>query len=791
MTDVPAAMTPESTDRPLTVGYVETSPPTTEAVRRALRDRIDRVTVEPLSDGAQAVDSAAAGTIDCLVIGADPARDVTELLERIRTATERLPVFVLTDGRDEPVASAALEAGATGCLPAASVTAAGDRFAIRVEREVERATERRELETNGARFRAFTENASFGVVTAAADGTIQYASDAVETLLGYDPEGVIGEPLTTLIPADYRDDHLAAFARYRETGDRQLEWDWIELPGRHADGHEVPLGISFGEAVVDGDHLFTAVLRDLSDLRALERERETILDRIADAFVSLDEDWTFTYVNDRAVELLGRSREVLLDEGLRTAVPEFAETDAARQLEEAFETQSATTFTDFFPSLGCWFEVRAYPADDGVSLFLTDVTDQMRAEQNLEASVTALESLYDISTRPDASRESKVDDLLALGQEYLDLPYAFLTRIDTDDLTQTVVQSRSSHPQLQPGDSCPLSQAYCRKTIKTDELVTVADAPDEGWIGDPAYETFELGSYIGAKVTTNGEIWGTLCFASSEPRSGGGFSETERTLVKLMAKWVSYETERARSRAALEQQNARLQEFASVVSHDLRNPLNVAQGTLELALDGGGDGGEDGNGNERERESRLEECQRALDRMARLIEDLLALAEQGATVSDPNTVAVADVATKSWAMVETDGAALALEVPGDYRIRADPDRLQQLFENLFRNAIDHGLAGEEDADTTGDASDDFTVTVGTLEDGFYVEDTGEGIPADEREQVFDTGYTTATDGTGFGLSIVNRIAQAHGWDVEVTGGRTGGARFELTDVPHSERSESA
>ncbi|GAB3676316.1 sensor histidine kinase [Halopiger thermotolerans] len=784
MTDAPAATTPEPADRPIAVGYVETNPPTTEVVRRALRDRIDRVTVASIPDAERAVDRAGTGTIDCLVIGAAPGRDVPALLERIRTATPRLPVVVLTDGRDEPLASAALEAGATACLPAASVTEdGGDRLAIRVERAVSRAAERRELEATAAQFRAFTENASFGVVTATADGIVQYASDAVEPLLGYDPADVIGEPLTTLIPADYRADHREAFARYRRTGDRQLEWDWIELPGRHADGHDVPLGISFGEAVVDGDRLFTAVLRDLTDRRALERERETILDRIADAFVSLDEDWTFTYVNDRAVELLERPREDLLGERLHAAVPDFAETDAARQLEEAFETQSATTVTDFFPSPGCWFEVRAYPADDGVSLFLTDVTDQVRAERNLEASVTALESLYDISTRQDASRESKVDDLLALGREYLELPYAFLTRIDADEETQTVVQSRGSHSQLQPGDSCPLSQAYCRKTIEADALVTVADAPDEGWIGDPAYETFELGSYIGAKVAVDGEIWGTLCFASSDPREGDGFSETERTLVKLMAKWVSYETERERSRAALEQQNARLQEFASVVSHDLRNPLNVAQGTLDLALEGD--------------ESQLEECERALDRMERLIEDLLALAEQGATVSDPDPVSVAEVATKSWAMVETDGAALEVSVPADRRVRADADRLQQLFENLFRNALEHGSPGEApreaDADSDGDtdAGAALTVTVGALEDGFYVEDTGEGIPPDERDQVFETGYTTATDGTGFGLSIVNRIAQAHGWAVEATAGQAGGARFELTDVSESRRSESA
>jgi signal transduction histidine kinase len=73
-----------------------------------------------------------------------------------------------------------------------------------------------------------------------------------------------------------------------------------------------------------------------------------------------------------------------------------------------------------------------------------------------------------------------------------------------------------------------------------------------------------------------------------------------------------------------------------------------------------------------------------------------------------------------------------------------------------------------------------TVTVGDLENGFYIEDDGPGIPKAEREAVFDPGHSTSEEGTGFGLAIVREIANAHGWSVRVTGGAAGGARFELT-----------
>jgi PAS domain S-box-containing protein len=218
-------------------------------------------------------------------------------------------------------------------------------------------------------------------------------------------------------------------------------------------------------------------------------------------------------------------------------------------------------------------------------------------------------------------------------------------------------------------------------------------------------------------------------------------------------------SERKRRERELRRERDRLDEFASVVSHDLRNPLNVAQGNLEL-LDSASD------------TDKIERIERAHTRINDLIDDLLTLARQGETVSDVEPVALGEVAATSWRTVESPRASLHVET--DQTVRCDPSRLQQLLENLYRNAVEHG--GPEVA-----------VTVGEMDDGFYVEDTGPGIPENEREQVFDPGYSTATDGTGFGLRIVEQVAQAHGWAVRVVGSETGGARFEVTDVEFADR----
>jgi len=105
--------------------------------------------------------------------------------------------------------------------------------------------------------------------------------------------------------------------------------------------------------------------------------------------------------------------------------------------------------------------------------------------------------------------------------------------------------------------------------------------------------------------------------------------------------------------------------------------------------------------------------------MAQLIEDLLSLAEQGATTAELEPVSVQDCATRAWSMVDTGDAALSVE--GEFWVRADPDRLQQLLENLFRNALDHGVP-------EGGSTADLTVSVGDCADGFYVADTGRGFP---------------------------------------------------------------
>lgn len=225
-------------------------------------------------------------------------------------------------------------------------------------------------------------------------------------------------------------------------------------------------------------------------------------------------------------------------------------------------------------------------------------------------------------------------------------------------------------------------------------------------------------------------------------------SGTVGVAAGCVAGWFHIRQQAARRDA--HRQRDRLEQFASVVSHDLRNPLSVAQTHLQEAF-------RTGNADH------LAQVEENLGRMDELIDDTLSVARGGSEVIDPEPVPLVDLAATAWDNVDTGRARLEIETEG--HLVVDETRAKALFENCFRNALEHG-----DAET---------VRVGTTRDGFYIADDGTGIPEDVRDSVFERGVSTADSGSGLGLAIVAAIAQAHDWTPTVTESEAGGARFEF------------
>lgn len=491
------------------------------------------------------------------------------------------------------------------------------------------------------------------------------------------------------------------------------------------------------------------------DLAAME----ALFDGMDDGVISVDGDGRVTYANELGIDVLRAALGSSVDaETLATVtLPEALPAGPDRPF---FETLTAVLRSDdpdateaHHESLGRWFDVRGYPFADGLTIHLRDVTREVRRRSELEFREETLREVHVATTEPGLQFEERVDRLLAIGKEVLGTSSGTLSRIYGDRYVFEVV--RGPDDAIAAGDVVDLAATNCERAVLAEETLAIEDLADE----PPAereragFTEWGIRCYLGTPVLVDGETYGTLCFYDTAARTEP-FSRWEVTLVDTMGRWVSRELEQELTHERLRQQNDRLEQFGSMLSHDLRNPLTVAKGWTEQAR-------------RQYDDEMLAKAEDALDRMDVLISGMLRVAQAGKVVDDVELLDLAEVSASAWQVIPT--ASATLETPSDVVVPASRTRVTQLLENLFDNAVTHGGPG-------------VAVEVGELSDGFYVADDGRGIPAEDREKVLEFGYTTSADGTGLGLHIVAQIADAHGWDLAIVDRDGGGVRFEFTGV---------
>jgi PAS domain S-box-containing protein len=452
-----------------------------------------------------------------------------------------------------------------------------------------------------------------------------------------------------------------------------------------------------------------------------------LVEESADIPTIIDSDGTITYVSASVTRTLGYEPEELIGE----VGYEYQHPDDRDAVADAIETirakpdETRTIETRFRHADGSWRWIEATlqnrfddPDIDGILVNSRDISQRKGQEQQYQDLAkeyrtlleTTEDNIFFLTVEP--AGEECVFRFERLNGAYEE--QTGLTTAEVRGKTPTDVFGEELGSQL---------RANYRQCVDTREPISYEEEVPVG-TGARFWQT------VLSPVVTNGEV----------------------TQIIGITRNI---TERVKRERQLQSQKEQLDEFASVVSHDLRNPLNVARGRAEL-LDDDPDS------------VHLAPLIRSLDRMGEIIADTLTLAREGQVVSESKPVGLVNLLGVCWKNVHTDGASL--EIEDEVTIIGDRSRLQHVFENLFGNAVEHG-------------GPDVTVRVGRIGDhGIYVEDTGPGIPTDAREDVFDPGHTSAGDGTGFGLTIVKRIAEAHGWQVAIVDGTDGGARFEFTDV---------
>ena len=476
--------------------------------------------------------------------------------------------------------------------------------------------------------------------------------------------------------------------------------------------------------------LANRIERAVSEARLQEHRRSMgqdpleLLEKLDDPLYALDEDCVFTYVNKAATGLFETDETELLDNCIWELFPEAKKTPFYQHYRRAAEGEvtEAHTIEEPFEPWGTWYREYLYPNESGVAIISKEITEEKQRELSFQRNQELLKRVEELTDVGGFEADIETGE-----QIWTDGTYR-VHDLDPDGKFDPTVDNALEfyHPDDQEVIEQAVEQCVSEGVSYEKDLRITTDSGRDRWI-----RTY------GVPVKRDGEI----------------------THIRGAAEDI---TKQKRREKRLQEKNERLEEFTSMVSHDLRSPLSVAQGQLELARR---------DATEESVIDSLKEGDRALTRMDEMLDELLTLARQGDVVNDPGSVAVRDVAESAWQAVNTLDAQLTVST--DMVIQADRGRLRSLLENLYQNAIDHGRS-------------DVELRVGGTEAGFFVEDDGPGIPEANREAVFKAGYSSSEEGVGFGLSIVNRIVEAHEWQIRVTEGRDGGARFEITSVEFAE-----
>ncbi len=244
-------------------------------------------------------------------------------------------------------------------------------------------------------FRQLVANTSEGILTIDEDSTIVFANSAIEAILGYTPNELIGSSKMILIPPRLRDAHTAGLEAYLRTGERHIDWDGIELPALHKDGHEIPVLVSLREHDEAGDRLFTGLFRDLSKRKKRERQSEAVFNNTYQFTGLADVDGTLLEANKTALSFAGLERSEVVGKPLWETFWFQSNDRAQRVAREAVEqAQTGAFFRDEIRVQGAEqtaihdFSVRPVTNHNGEVQWLIpegrNITDLKLREQHLQ-----------------------------------------------------------------------------------------------------------------------------------------------------------------------------------------------------------------------------------------------------------------------------------------------------------------------------------------------------------------------------------------------------------------------
>ncbi len=620
------------------------------------------------------------------------------------------------------------------------------------------------LRESEERYRLVAENASDVIITIDQSSTILYLNRAAQRVFGHKLDEMIGQSLTMLMPEYLRHLHEAGFARYNATGTRHLNWEHVEIPGLHRDGHEIPLELSFSESHLRGKHVFIGIARDVSERRQAEmklRESEefnrSIFENSPDCVKILKLDGTVHLMNSNGMCLME------IDDFSAYAGQQWVDfwpneyQESARQAVQTAAQGKTVNFQGFcLTAKGTpkWWDVSMSSIlnDKGqpVRLISTarDITERKAQDNALRINEIRFRTLTE--TIPQLVWTCRPDGECAyLSNRWM-------------EYTGTTLEQNLGYGWLQavhPDDAAPTQEVWAQAVATSNVYQTEFRLRH----ADGGYRW-----HLARAVRVNDEAGDTVTwFGTCTDIEDHKRAEVER------AEMLERE-QKLRSKA--EEANRMKDEFVATVSHELRSPLNAILGWARMMRAGTLDAATTRNA--------VDVIERSADNQARLIDDLLEMSRiitgklrLDLKTLDPSTV----VRTALEAVLPTAKAKdISIQSNLDPNINAiagDANRLQQIIWNLLSNAIKFTpKGGRINVQLFRDASQIvFTVT-----------DTGQGIDPEFLPYVFDRfRQADATSirkhgGLGLGLSIARHLVELHGGVIAVESkGQNQGATFTV------------
>jgi len=337
--------------------------------------------------------------------------------------------------------------------------------------------ERRQRKTALEQYEDVIEAVDDGVYALDETGHFELVNDAMEDLSGYDAHELLGEH-TSYIKPDAVVDRAESVVRSMIFDERDDDEETFELAIQRADGTAFPAEDHMTLLWDDAGERFegtAGIIRDITERKEREtelreaRERiERILRRIGDAFFAVDEDWTITYWNSRAAEVLGRPAEEVMGEDLWEMLPEAVGSAFDDAYHEAMETQQPVIFEEYYPPIERWFRVTAYPDPDGLSVYFHDITDEKERDRRLSGLLETTRSLMQAQT-PEAVAETVIE--AAETELEFDLNLVRLYDEETETLRPVAASDDVPDRPVYDADKSFPGEAFQRgETVRVDDF---------------------------------------------------------------------------------------------------------------------------------------------------------------------------------------------------------------------------------------------------------------------------------------------------------------------------------